>query len=73
MVSDPEQRERRQNRRRKNRIAKILYDPNEYRGAFSLRVHEDKKSTYHRNKLRVRDIVEEEEYENEPETTREDS
>lgn len=55
-MSDPEERDRRSRRRKKNRIAKILHDPNEYRGAFSLKVHEDKKSTYKREKLRVEDI-----------------
>lgn len=55
-MSDPEDRERRSRRRKRNRIAKILYDPNEYRGAFSLKVHEDK-SNYKRQKLRVTDII----------------
>lgn len=67
-MSSPEDRERGSKRRRRNRIAKILYDPNEYRGAFSLKVHEDKKSTYHRKKLRVEDVDEyiEQEYEDDP-------
>lgn len=54
-MADPEDREKRSRRRKRNRIAKILYDPNEYRGAFSLKVHEDK-STYKREKLRVNKV-----------------
>jgi len=54
-VSDPEVKDRRSRRRKRNRIAKILYDPNEYRGAFSLKVHEDK-SNYKRTRIRVENI-----------------
>lgn len=54
-MSDPEAREKRSRRRKRNRIAKILYDPNEYRGAFSLKVLEDK-TNYKRQKINPRDI-----------------
>lgn len=72
-MSSPEDRERGSRRRKRNRIARILHDPNEFRGAFSLKVHEDKKSTYHRQKLRVQDVDEYKEEEDELETIRKDS
>ena len=54
MASD-EERERHSRRRKKNVYAKILFDPNEFKGAYSLKVI-DPKNKYKREKLSVKDI-----------------
>jgi len=61
-VSSPEERERHSRRRKRNVYAKILYDPNELRGAFSMKVKQAKKGQpYRREKVRVEDLIQEEE------------
>lgn len=54
MTSDQE-RERHSRRRKKNVYAKILFDPNEYKGAFSTKVITSK-NKYKREKLSVNTI-----------------
>ena len=54
MASD-EERDRHSRRRKKNVYAKILFDPNEYKGAFSMKVI-DPKNKYKREKLSAKDI-----------------
>ena len=54
MASD-EERERHSRRRRKNSYAKILFDPNEYKGAYSMKVIEPK-NKYKREKLSVKEV-----------------
>ena len=54
MASD-EERERHSRRRRKNSYAKILFDPNEYKGAYSMKVIEPK-NKYKRQKLSVKEV-----------------
>lgn len=57
-MADLETRDRRSRRRKKNRIAKILFDPNEHRGAFSLKVIDH--PSYKREKFKPKDILDEE-------------
>jgi hypothetical protein len=60
MASD-EDRERHNRRRKKNSYAKILFDPNEFKGAFSMKVIEPK-NKYKREKLSIENLeVEDEE------------
>lgn len=54
MASD-EERERHSRRRKKNVYAKILFDPNEYKGAFSMKVV-DPKNKYKREKLSIKEV-----------------
>lgn len=54
MASD-EERERHSRRRKKNVYAKMLFDPNEYKGAYSLRVI-DPKNKYKREKLSIKEV-----------------
>lgn len=57
MASD-EERERHSRRRKKNIYAKILFDPNEYKGAFSMKVV-DPKNRYKREKLSINSVYDE--------------
>jgi len=54
-MSDPEEKEKRYNRRR-NYIAKDLRDRGERKGAFALKIVPAKKPEYKRVKLRLIDI-----------------
>lgn len=63
-MSTDEERERHSRRRRKNSYAKILFDPNEYKGAYSMKVIEPK-NKYKREKLSVKNLEVEIEQENE--------
>lgn len=59
-MASPEERERHSRRRKRNIYAKILYDPNDLRGAFSMKVKEAKKGEpYRRTKVQVKDLIEE--------------
>lgn len=57
-MSDPETKDHRSRRRKRNFLAKILFDPNEYRGAFSTKVIQNKQN-YKRERIRPQDIHEE--------------
>lgn len=57
-MGSPEEKERAQIKRR-NRFAKLLRDQNDYKGAFSLKVHDG--NQYKRKRLRIKDILEEDE------------
>lgn len=54
MTSD-EERERHSKRRKKNFYAKILFDPNEFKGAYSMKVIEPK-NKYKREKLSAKEV-----------------
>lgn len=53
-----EDKEKHSRRRKRNVIAKVLRDPGEKRGAFSLRVINPKRQEYKRVKLSVNNIEE---------------
>lgn len=56
-MSSPEERERHSRRRKKNIYSKILHDPNELRGAFSMKVKPAKKGQpYRREKINIKDL-----------------
>ena len=44
--------------RKRNFMAKHLHDPNEYKGAYAMKVHDTRKTDYKRTKLRVTDVRE---------------
>jgi hypothetical protein len=54
-VTSDEERERHSRRRKKNFYAKVLFDQNEYKGAFSMKVIEPK-NKYKREKLSVKEV-----------------
>jgi hypothetical protein len=53
--------EKRPNKYKRNKYAKALYDPGEHKGAFGLRIVDDRKGLYKRKKLRVTEVIEDEE------------
>ena len=55
-MSSAEDREKHSQRRKRNKLAQILRDPGEHRGAFSLKVIDSKKQIYKRRKLRVTEV-----------------
>lgn len=61
-MSDEETRFKHSQKRKRNVFARILYDPNEFRGAYSMKVVEDKKK-YKREKLSIKKLNLEEENE----------
>ncbi|HRP36282.1 MAG TPA: hypothetical protein PLS50_00575 [Candidatus Dojkabacteria bacterium] len=61
-MSDEETRLKHSQRRKRNIFAKVLYDPNEFRGAYSMKVVENK-NKYKREKLSIKNINIEEENE----------
>ncbi len=48
-------------KRLRNKYAKSLRDQGDHKGAFSLKVHDARKTEYKREKMRVTDINDEEE------------
>jgi len=63
-MSSQEDKDRHQKRLKRNRIAKVLFDPNEFKGAYSLKIVKDK-TKYKREKLTPRNIEVEEHIEDE--------
>lgn len=55
-MSDEEAKTRHSTRRKKNIMAKNLFDPGDHRGAFALKVVNPKKGEYKREKIRVNDL-----------------
>lgn len=58
-MSDDETRAKRSQIRKRNFFAKILHDPNEYKGAYSMKIIKDK-TKYKREKVNPRKVILEE-------------
>lgn len=56
-MSSPEERERHSRRRKRNIYAKILYDPNELRGAFSTKIKQAKKGQPYKREKYTGDLL----------------
>jgi hypothetical protein len=55
-MSSEEERLRRTRIRNRNIYAKILHDPNEFRGAFRMKIHDERKGEYRRVKMKVKNV-----------------
>jgi hypothetical protein len=60
-MASPEERERHNRRRKRNVYAKILRDPGEMRGAYSMKIKPAKNQPYKRERIRLDDLIEEKE------------
>lgn len=58
-MSDFETKERRSKSRRRNIMAKMLRDTGEHRGAYALKTVDERKGVYKRERMRVNEIVDE--------------
>jgi hypothetical protein len=58
-MSSPEYKDK-HNKRIRNKYAKALFDQNELKGAFSLKVHDARKGEYKRKKIKVTEVFNEE-------------
>lgn len=54
-MSSEEEKEKHKNRRTRNKFAKVLFDPNEFKGAFSMKVI-GPKNKYKRERLNPRTV-----------------
>lgn len=58
-MADPDNKIKHFKHRQKNLLEKALFDPNEHRGAFSMKVVDSRKQNYKRKKMRVTEIEQE--------------
>ncbi len=60
-MSDYDVREKRSRSRKRNIMAKSLRDQGDHKGAFALRIVDSRKSTYKREKIKINEVLYEEE------------
>jgi hypothetical protein len=46
--------------KRRNPMAKTLFDPGEFKGAYAMKVHDARKEEYKRKKLKINEVLDEE-------------
>jgi hypothetical protein len=60
-MADPEVKFKHSLNRKKNIMAKHLFDPGEHRGAYAMKVQDSRKQEYKRKKMRVSEIEDDDE------------
>lgn len=55
-MADPEFKLKHSKHRNRNLMAKHLYDPNEFKGAYAMKVVDSRKQQYKRKRIRVTEI-----------------
>lgn len=59
-MSDSDTKERRSRTRRRNIMAKMLRDTGEHKGSYAMKIIDERKGIYKREKVRINNIVDEE-------------